>query len=86
MENMIRAKVIPIGNSRGIRIPKVWLQQLGVVDEVEMAVLEDKLIITRPREVRRDWAEAFRQMAEAGDDKLLDEAVATCWELEEWEW
>ncbi len=86
MENLVRAKVVPIGNSRGIRIPKVWLEQLGVADEVEMAVQDDKLVITRPRHPREGWAEAFRQMAAQGDDKLLDEVVATRWDREEWEW
>ena len=86
MENAIRAKIVPIGNSRGIRIPKVWLEQLGVADEVEMAVQADRLVITRPRNAREGWAEAFRQMAAAGDDKLLDELTPTRWESEEWEW
>ena len=86
MENVIRAKVVPIGNSRGIRIPKVWLGQLGVAEEVEMALQEDKLVITRPRHPREGWAEAFRRMAETGDDDLLDEPVPTHWEVEEWEW
>lgn len=86
MENVVRAKIIPIGNSRGIRIPKVWLEQLGVADEVDMAVQDDKLIISRPRHPRDGWAKAFHRMAEAGDDRLLDEVISTRWEGEEWEW
>jgi antitoxin MazE len=86
MDNVIRAKVVPIGNSRGIRIPKVWLEQLGVVDEVEMAVQQDKLVIRRPHTPREGWSEAFRQLAIAGEDKLLDEAIPTRWEGEEWDW
>ena len=34
MQNVVRAKVVPIGNSRGIRIPKVWLEQL-LGDEID---------------------------------------------------
>lgn len=86
MENVVRAKVVPIGNSRGIRIPKVWLEQLGVADEVEMAVLDDRLVITRPHHPREGWDEAFSRMAGQGDDELLDEVVATRWDSEEWEW
>ena len=37
----------------------------------------------RPRE---GWAEAFRRMAEAGDDKLLDPPTATEWDETEWNW
>jgi antitoxin MazE len=86
MENVIRAKVVPIGNSKGIRIPKVWLEQLGVSDEVEMAVQDDKLVLRRPRHPREGWDEAFRQMAEAADDRLFDPAIPTRWEAEEWDW
>jgi antitoxin MazE len=86
VENVIRAKVVPIGNSKGIRIPKVWLEQLGVSDEVEMAVQDDKLVLRRPRHPREGWGEAFRQMAEAAEDRLLDRAVPTRWEAEEWDW
>ena len=35
---------------------------------------------------RAGWAEAFRAMAEAGDDKLLDEPTPTKFDEEEWEW
>ena len=86
MENAVRAKVVPIGNSRGIRIPKVWLEQLGLSDEVDMAVQADKLVITRPGQPREGWAEAFRRMAETADDRLLDETSPTRWEDEDWEW
>jgi len=37
----------------------------------------------RPRE---GWEEAFRSMAECGDDRLLEEPVATDWDREQWEW
>ena len=86
MQNVVRARVVRIGNSRGIRIPKVWLEQLGVADEVEMAVQEDRLVIRRPRNAREGWAEAFRAMSTAGDDRLLEVTVPTVWDTEEWEW
>jgi len=86
MENAVRAKIVPIGNSRGIRIPKVWLEQLGLSDEVDMAVQEDKLVITRPGHLREGWAEAFRRMAGTAHDGLLDETVPTRWEDGEWQW
>ena len=86
MQNVVRANVVRIGNSRGIRIPKVWLEQLRIGEEVELAVQHDKLIIRRARVAREGWAEAFRQMAEQRDDRLIDEPVATKWDKEEWEW
>jgi antitoxin MazE len=38
------------------------------------------------RPPREGWAEAFREMAERGDDRLIDEPTPTVWDAEEWEW
>jgi antitoxin MazE len=86
MDNSIRARIIRIGNSRGIRIPKVWLEQLGLKDEVELAVRNKSLVVRRARAPREGWASAFQEMAERGDDKLLDEPHATKWDRTEWQW
>ena len=86
MKTVMKARIVQIGNSRGIRIPKVWLDQLGLEDEVEVAVQKDKLVIRRAHRPRQGWNEAFRSMAERGDDHLLDKLSATKWDREEWEW
>lgn len=86
MKNVMKARIVQIGNSRGIPIPKAWLDQLGLGEEVEVAVQKDKLVIRRARRPRQGWGEAFRSMAERGDDRLLDEPVATKWDREEWDW
>jgi antitoxin MazE len=84
----MKTRIVRIGNSRGIRIPKPVLEQVGLPAEVEMEV-EDNTIVLRPAgRPREDWAEAFQAMAEAGDDELLDaETVGTStWDEAEWEW
>jgi antitoxin MazE len=86
MTAVLRARIIKVGNSRGIRIPKVCLDQLGLRDEVELAVRPDRLVIRPARRARGGWEERFRAMAERGDDKLLDEPAPTKWEETEWEW
>jgi len=80
MSTMIRSKVIKIGNSRGLRIPRTLLEQAGLVDEVEMTVQGDKLIIHSAREPRQGWAAQFERMAELGDDQLLDEPTSNQWD------
>lgn len=64
--------VIPIGNSRGIRIPKNILQQLGIGKKVELEVREEEILI-RPvkKKTREGWAEKFAEMHEKGEDELL---------------
>jgi antitoxin MazE len=68
----MKTQLVPIGNSRGIRIPKAILQQCEMTDEVELAV-EGRQIILSPagQEPRNGWREAAARMAAAGDDQLL---------------
>ena len=86
MSMTIRAKVVKIGNSRGIRIPRILLEQAGLADEVEMKVEGDRLIIHAANHPRQDWESRFAAMAEQGDDRLMDEITSTQWDKDEWIW
>ena len=88
MSISITTRVVKIGNSRGIRIPKPLLDRLGLAEEVELAVEGDQLIIRPIRRPRDGWDEQFELMAERGDDRLLDVEASslTRWDAEEWEW
>ncbi|MCL4504552.1 MAG: AbrB/MazE/SpoVT family DNA-binding domain-containing protein [Chloroflexi bacterium] len=83
----ITTRVVKIGNSRGIRIPKPLLDRLGPAEEVELIVEGDQLIVRPIRRPRDGWDEQFELMAQRGDDRLLDGAASlTGWDAEEWEW
>jgi len=83
----MKTTLIPIGNSRGIRIPKPIIEQCGLLEEVEMDVRDRMILIHAPRQPRSGWAAAFIRMARVGDDKLLDgEPVLTRWDEEDWQW
>jgi antitoxin MazE len=83
-----KTRIIKIGNSRGIRIPKILLDQAKLSDEIELEVEGDKLIVRSVRSPRQGWDEQFAEMARMGDDKFLDsEAVnLSSWDKDEWEW
>lgn len=85
MSTAVRTRIVKVGNSQGIRIPRFLLDQLALGEEVELAVEGDRLIIRPLRQVRQGWDEQFRQMAERGDDQLLDETAIrlTEWDEEE---
>jgi antitoxin MazE len=85
---MMTTRVVRIGNSQGVRIPKPLLEEAGLVGEVEMFVENDALVIRRARKPREGWAEAFAEMARRGDDALLDDPTQTPsrWDEEEWQW
>ena len=84
----MRTHLIKVGNSRGIRIPKPFLEQTGLKGEVELEVQGNQLIIRPVKNPRQGWEEAFCAMAEQGDDQLLDEDLTskTQWDREEWQW
>ena len=84
----MRARIIKIGNSQGVRIPKPLLEESGLNDEVEIVVEEDRLVISPVQDVRSGWIKAFQEMASRGDDALLDgdQDLPTVWEEEEWDW
>lgn len=86
MESTIRSRLIKIGNSRGIRIPRAILEQAGLTDEVEMKIEGGRLIIRAARQSRQGWKDRFAVMNECGDDRLLDETIRTQWDEEEWTW
>lgn len=83
----MRARLVRIGNSKGVRIPKPMIEQSGIKDEVELEVEEGQIVIRPIRHPREGWDAAFADMAERGDDKLLDDVPSTStWDEEEWEW
>ncbi len=84
----MRTKIVRIGNSQGIRIPKPLLEESGLEGEVDLRVEDHSLVISPVRQVREGWDRAFAAMAERGDDRLLDaDAPAlTTWDETEWEW
>jgi antitoxin MazE len=83
----MKSRIVRIGNSQGIRIPKPVLEQAGLSDEVEIDVRGNTLVIRPARQPREGWDAAFRDMAARGDDALLDKDLSSSkWDEEEWEW
>lgn len=84
----MRTRIVKIGNSRGVRIPKLFLQRSNLAEEVELEVEDNRIVIRSLKQPRQDWERAFRAMAERGDDALLDDNVLaqTQWDEDEWQW
>ena len=81
-----KTRIVRIGNSRGIRVPKVLLDQAQLPDEPELHAEPGRPLIQGTRRPRTGWAEAARAMAEARHDALLDPLSSTRFDREEWEW
>ena len=86
MTTVVKTRIVKIGNSQGIRIPKLLLDLSQLGDEVELEVEQGKIIIRASQPARAGWEERFQQMAAEKDDQLLDDDLKTTWDEEEWEW
>ncbi|HUP63335.1 MAG TPA: AbrB/MazE/SpoVT family DNA-binding domain-containing protein [Thermoanaerobaculia bacterium] len=82
----MKARIIQIGNSRGVRLPKALLEQAQLSEEVQIEVERDQIVIRSARSPREGWDSAFRLMAERGDDALPDSTSLTSFDDAEWRW
>jgi len=82
----MKTKIVRIGNSRGVRIPKPLLQQAGLEDEVSLRVIEGGIIIEADEKPRSGWEEAAARAHKAHEDELLDGEIPTRFDESEWEW
>jgi antitoxin MazE len=84
----MRTNIIRIGNSQGVRIPKILLEQSRLGSEVELEVEDGMILIRSASHPREGWGEKYRLMAESSDDKMIDEDLSgqTEWDEDEWEW
>jgi antitoxin MazE len=84
----MKAAIIRIGNSRGVRIPKLLLAECELQGEIEMEVRGRDLVIRSCHAPRAGWEAKFRQMAASRDDNLIDRVAgpSTEWAGSEWEW
>lgn len=82
----MKVKIIRIGNSMGIRIPKVLLDQYGLKEDAHLEPEAGGLMLRPTRKPREGWDAAFRTMAAQGDDRMLDQPSPTRFDEGEWSW
>ena len=81
-----KTRIIRIGNSRGIRVPKALLDQAQLPEDVELHAQPGRLVVRGARRPRTGWAEAARTLRQQAHDKLLDAPPTTRFEQDEWTW
>ncbi|HSX02960.1 MAG TPA: AbrB/MazE/SpoVT family DNA-binding domain-containing protein [Candidatus Saccharimonadia bacterium] len=69
----VAAKLIQIGNSRGVRLPKELIEQAGLGDEIELVVRDGEILIANRRRPRQGWAEIYEELARTGQLALTEE-------------
>ena len=81
----MRSKIVRIGNSQGVRLPKLMIEEAGLSGDVELRVEGGHIVIAAPRIARAGWVEAAQRAHAAGADQL-ESSGATRFDATEWEW
>jgi antitoxin MazE len=81
----MKTKLIAIGNSRGIRIPKALIEQLQLSEEVELYATEGELRIRPADRPRADWMGAFKDGMKADPHDFVHAPIDPATD-EEWTW
>ena len=71
MEKQIRArdiKLIPIGNSKGVRIPKALLQKYGLKNSLLLEETDEGLLLRKKEDSKLSWEDTYKAMANEKED------------------
>jgi len=82
----MKAKLIQIGNSRGVRIPKPLIKEAGLNNEVDINLRDGEIVIRSMRKIRSGWEEAAMKLHEHNGDGLVADEIPTRFDQTEWEW
>lgn len=82
----MKTKIVRIGNSRGVRIPKPFIEEAQLGEEVQLRIVASGVLIERTAPPRAGWAEAAARLRDRGEDRLLDEPLPTDFDQTEWVW
>lgn len=78
-------KVVPIGNSRGVRLPKAVLDRYAIRDTVIVEQREDGLLLRSNSDRRLSWEDTFKAMAHEREDwSDLDGTLGDGLDTEPW--
>ena len=72
----MKTRLVRIGNSRGLHLPKSLIEKAGLKDEVEVTLLDGVLIVTSAEHPRQGWEAAVSRLLERRDDHVFEESVA----------
>lgn len=81
----MKVRLVKIGNSQGIRIPKTLVEQCGFGDQIELEVKGDSLVLRPAEPHRQGWDEVFAKLAKAEEPSLPDH-MSEEWDEAEWTW
>jgi antitoxin MazE len=83
----MKVRLVRIGRSRALRLPKRIIEKCGFGDTVDLRVVDGCVIIAPVRRPREGWEDAFRAAGSSDTDELLMDGIGdNRFDREEWEW
>ena len=84
----MKTNLIQIGNSKGIRIPKSFIEQYQLNGEIELIPSKSGLLITSSSKPRNGWEDVFKNSTaeEKDSDSSAWRSVSNQFDNEEWSW
>jgi antitoxin MazE len=82
----MKARLIQIGNSRGVRLPKPLIKDAGLEDEVDIQLRDRSIVITSTKKLRAGWSESAKLLHDRKQDSLIDSPSRTQFDKTEWRW
>ena len=64
----IELKIVPIGNSRGVRLPKEIIERYAIEDSIVLEAREETLVFRNKHDKRLSWEDTFKAMARERED------------------
>lgn len=85
---VMEAKIIRVGNSKGVILPSKLMKLVGLKEKVSIDVKDNKIIITpAEKKVREGWEEMIKEEVENnGHGEKLIPDVFSDENLDEWQW
>lgn len=75
-EDHMKARIVRMGKSQGIRLPKALLKKAKLGDDVELRAELGRILISNTGKARVGWAEAARRMRARDEDRSLDGTIS----------
>jgi antitoxin MazE len=61
-------KIVHIGNSMGVRLPKNLLQKYGFTDSLVLEETAQGLLLRKKQDDKLSWIDTYKAMANEGED------------------
>jgi antitoxin MazE len=81
----MHAKIIPIGTSRGIRIPKYLLDKYQLNTEVSIEETSVGILIKPIKKARTGWLDAGIKLSKIKQNSIIP-MPSSDWDKDEWTW